>query len=56
VTDQKLQQAEDSYTQAKLLYDEITDELYDELPSFFDRLKIFNPRMLSILYQIDMCL
>lgn len=37
VTDQKLQQAEDSYSQAKQLYDEITDELYEELPSFFDR-------------------
>jgi predicted molibdopterin-dependent oxidoreductase YjgC len=37
VTDQKLQQAEESYSQAKLLYDEITDELYEELPTFFDR-------------------
>lgn len=38
VTDQKLQQSEDSYSQAKQLYDEITDELYEELPTFFDRL------------------
>ena len=37
VTDQKLQQAEDTYSQAKQLYDEITDELYEELPNFFDR-------------------
>ena len=37
VTDQKLQQTEDSYSQAKQLYDEITDELYEELPTFFDR-------------------
>ena len=37
VTDQKLQQAEDTYSQAKRLYDELTDELYEELPSFFDR-------------------
>ena len=37
VTDQKLQQAEESYSQAKQLYDEITDELYEELPTFFDR-------------------
>ena len=37
VTDQKLQQAEELYSQTKLLYDEITDELYEELPTFFDR-------------------
>ena len=37
VTDQKLQQGEESYSQAKQLFDEITDELYEELPTFFDR-------------------
>ena len=37
VTDQKIQQAEESYTHAKQLYDEITDQLYDELPTFYDR-------------------
>lgn len=37
VTDQKLQQAEENYSQSKQLYDEITDELYEELPTFFDR-------------------
>lgn len=36
VNDQKIQQAEESYTQAKQLYDEITDELYEELPTFYD--------------------
>ena len=30
-------QAEDSYIEAKQIYDELTDELYDELPSFYDR-------------------
>lgn len=35
-TDQKIAQSEDSYSQAKQLYDEITDELYEELPTFFD--------------------
>lgn len=39
VTDQKLQTAEDSYSQAKQLYDELTDDLYEELPTFFDRLE-----------------
>ena len=29
--------AEEKYTQAKQLYDEITDELYRELPSLYDR-------------------
>ncbi len=37
VTEQKVQQAEEAYTQAKQLYDEISDELYEELPSFYDR-------------------
>ena len=37
VNDQKVQQAEEAYTQAKQLYDEITDELYEELPTFYDR-------------------
>ena len=37
VNDQKIQQAEESYTHAKQLYDEITDELYEELPTFYDR-------------------
>lgn len=37
VTDQKIQQAEEAYTNAKQLYDEITDQLYDELPTFYDR-------------------
>ena len=36
--DTKLQHAEEKYTQAKQLYDEITDELYKELPSLYDRL------------------
>ncbi len=30
-------QAEESYIEAKQIYDELTDELYDELPSFYDR-------------------
>ena len=37
VNDQKIQQAEEMHTQAKQLYDEITDELYEELPTFYDR-------------------
>nr|CAC83970.1 putative aggregation factor [Geodia cydonium] len=36
VNDQKVQQAEDTHTQAKQLYDEITDELYEELPTLYD--------------------
>ncbi|XP_064397802.1 myc box-dependent-interacting protein 1-like [Halichondria panicea] len=36
VTDQKVQAAEEAYTHAKQLYDEISDELYEELPSFYD--------------------
>ena len=37
VSDQKVQQAEETHTQAKQLYDEITDELYEELPTLYDR-------------------
>ena len=37
VTDQKIQQAEEAFSHAKQLYDEITDELYEELPAFYDR-------------------
>ena len=37
VNDQKLQQAEETHTQAKQLYDELTDDLYEELPTFYDR-------------------
>ena len=37
VTDQKLQQTEEAFAHAKQLYDEITDELYEELPAFYDR-------------------
>ncbi len=37
MTDQKVQAAEEAYTHAKQLYDEISDELYEELPSFYDR-------------------
>ena len=37
VNDQKMQQAEEMHMQAKQLYDEITDELYEELPTFYDR-------------------
>lgn len=36
VTDQKIQQAEEAFSHAKQLYDEITDELYEELPAFYD--------------------
>lgn len=37
VTDQKIQQVEEAFSHAKQLYDEITDELYEELPTFYDR-------------------
>jgi hypothetical protein len=37
VTDQKIQQAEEAFSHAKQLYDEITDDLYEELPAFYDR-------------------
>ena len=37
VSDQKVQQAEETHTQAKQLFDEITDELYEELPTLYDR-------------------
>lgn len=37
VTDQKIQQVEEAFSHAKQLYDEITDELYEELPAFYDR-------------------
>ena len=37
VTDQKIQQTEEAFSHAKQLYDEITDELYEELPAFYDR-------------------
>ena len=30
-------QVEDQYSDAKQIYDELTDELYEELPSFYDR-------------------
>ena len=36
-TDQKLQHTEEAFSHAKQLYDEITDELYEELPAFYDR-------------------
>ncbi|CAI8001055.1 Myc box-dependent-interacting protein 1 [Geodia barretti] len=36
VRDQKVQQAEETHTQAKQLFDEITDELYEELPTLYD--------------------
>ena len=36
VNDQKVQHAEETHTQAKQLYDEITDELYEELPTLYD--------------------
>ena len=37
VTDIKIQQAEDAYLQAKQAFDEVTDVLYEELPTLFDR-------------------
>ena len=37
VTEQKIQQTEEAFSHAKQLYDEITDELYEELPAFYDR-------------------
>lgn len=37
VSDQKLQQAEEAHAAAKQLFDEITDDLYEELPTFYDR-------------------
>ena len=37
MSDHKVQQAEEAFTHAKQLYDEITDELYEELPTFYDR-------------------
>ena len=38
VSEQKVQQTEDAFLHAKQLFDEITDELYEELPTFYDRL------------------
>ena len=38
VNETKVQQAEDAFLHAKQLFDEITDELYDELPTVYDRL------------------
>ena len=35
-----MQHAEEKYTQAKQLYDEIADELYKELPMLYDRLGV----------------
>lgn len=32
----EVRKAEESYIEAKQIYDELTDELYDELPSFYD--------------------
>ena len=36
VNDQKVQHTEETHTQAKQLYDEITDEHYKELPTLYD--------------------
>ncbi|XP_019849662.1 PREDICTED: amphiphysin-like isoform X1 [Amphimedon queenslandica] len=36
VTEVKLQQFEDTYHNAKAAFDEVTDKLYDELPTLFD--------------------
>ena len=36
-SEQRVHAAEEAYTQAKQLYDEITDDLYEELPAFYDR-------------------
>ena len=41
VNDQKVLQAEETHTQAKQLFDEITDELYEELPTFYDRCVLY---------------
>lgn len=37
LTEVKLQQFEDTYHNAKAAFDEVTDKLYDELPTLFDR-------------------
>ena len=37
VNDQKILQAEETHTLAKQFYDEIADELYEELPTLYDR-------------------
>lgn len=36
VTEQKLHHSEEAYAHAKQLYDELTDDLYEELPTFYD--------------------
>jgi len=34
-------QVEEQYSEAKQIYDELTDELYEELPSFYDRCEVW---------------
>lgn len=34
----KIQQAEEAFTQAKQAFDDVTDNLYEELPALYDRL------------------
>ena len=62
VNDQKVQQAEETHTQAKQLYDEITDELYEELPTLYDRYELTRTDtvdtcwcLLTLLTPIDAC-
>ncbi len=41
MTDLKIQQAEETYHQAKQAFDEVTDSLYEELPTLYDRYQWF---------------
>ncbi len=48
VNDLKLQQAEETFATAKQLFDELTDDLYEELPTFYDRFGLTNCLLLVL--------
>lgn len=53
VTDIKIQQAEDAYLQAKQAFDEVTDVLYEELPTLFDSRIAFYSKFFSNVTSVE---